>query len=374
MKELIQLRKELHQYPEIAHEEKKTAQKIIDFFQELKPDESRTEIGGQGLIFTFQGKKKGKTLLFRSELDGLPIEESNEFSHASKIQGKGHLCGHDGHMAILCGLGKILSKREFKGKVHLLFQPAEEVGEGASQMLGDKKMQSIQPDFAFALHNLPQFKIGHVILKSGVFAAASTGIIFKLKGKPTHASHPKDGINPSFAISQLIHLMHETPQMHTALEEAFQITIVGFNAGQKAFGTSAADGELYATLRAYNNSIMERICQLIEKKSAAIAKQNQLELEISYTEGFAAVNNDEEATRIVEKVCKKLRIKTHPADHPFPWSEDVGEFSKYYPLCLFGLGAGKNQPQLHNQDYDFPDSLIEKGVDIFYQIIETANE
>lgn len=373
MKKLIDLRKELHQFPEIAHQEEKTAKKILEFFKELEPDESIVKIGGNGLVFIFEGKEKGKTLLFRSELDGLPIQESNQFKHASKNKGKGHLCGHDGHMAILCGLGKFLSKRDFKGKAILLFQPAEEVGEGAEKMLSDKKMKSIKPDYAFALHNLPQFKLGKVIVRPGIFAAASTGLIIKLTGKPSHASHPKDGINPSFALSQIIQLMHETPQMQTDLEEAFQITIVGLKAGQKAFGTSASTGELYATLRSYSNSSMQRICKIIEKKSKSIAKMNDLKVEIEYTEAFAAVNNSIEATHLVEKSCKDLGLEIEEANYPFPWSEDVGAFSKHYPLCLFGLGAGENQAQLHNQDYDFPDELIEKGVTIFKQLITSAN-
>jgi amidohydrolase len=366
-------RKELHQIPETAFEEEQTAKKVISFLQQSNPDKIESEIGGFGLLAFYQGKESGKTLLFRAELDALPIAESNDFDHRSKHQGKGHKCGHDGHMSILLALSLMLEKREFSGKVILLFQPAEETGEGAQAMMKDSRIQNLKVDKAYALHNLPGFQKSKVIYKDEIFAAASKGVIIKLQGKPSHASHPKDGINPALAVAEIIQAFYEVPQMQTTLEEVALITPVGMKMGQKAFGTSAADGEVYATIRTYRNETMDKICEVLESRIKSIADGFGLQFEISYTEEFKAVVNEEGSNASLIKSCEKLDFEKEQASSPFPWSEDFGQFSKQFPICFFGLGSGEDHPQLHNEDYDFPDELIETGSQLFYEIIKTEN-
>ena len=371
---ITEFRHELHQHPELAHQEEKTAERLGKFLKDVSFEKVEDQIGGTGIIFTIKGKEAGKNLLFRAELDALPIQEENSMDYRSKTEKVSHKCGHDGHMAILCGLALLLQeKQDFKGNVHFLFQPAEETGEGAEKMIDDKKMQAYEVDYAFALHNLPGFSKGQIILKKGVFAAASKGLIVQLKGRPTHASHPKDGINPIPAGSKIIQLFSEIPNMQTQLEEIVQITPVGINMGQKAFGTSASEGELYATVRTYENVSMQRVSDELEEQIKQIAKLYHLQISISWTEEFKAVENHEKAYDFVEKATNSLKFDQKEVETPFPWSEDFGQFGRQFPICLFGLGSGKNQPQLHQENYDFPDEIMEKGIQIFYQIIKEAN-
>ena len=146
METLIQFRKELHRYPEISGKEIKTAQRILAFLSEYKPDEVITHLGGEGTLAVYQGKTEGKTVLLRCELDALPITEINTFEHQSVYSGISHKCGHDGHMAILCGLARELTLQPLeKGTVLLLFQPSEEEGNGAKSVLEDPKFKNIQP-------------------------------------------------------------------------------------------------------------------------------------------------------------------------------------------------------------------------------------
>lgn len=365
---LKDLRQKLHQHAETAHQEKQTAKIICDFIKKTKPDDLEKNIGGHGILVTYKSNKKGKTLLFRAELDALPIPETNDISYRSINENNGHKCGHDGHMAILCGLALQLEKRNFSGKVYLLFQPAEETGEGAQKMLKDERMQDLNVDYGFALHNLPEFKKGQLILKANTFAAASTGIVFRLKGKPSHASHPKDGINPTLAATQIIQLFYEVPQMHTAIDETALITPIGTRIGQKAFGTSASEGELYATIRAFSSKTLKNISEILIAKAKAIAEAHQLEFESSYTERFEAVENDDKAYQLLKSATS--RMDQQEVNKVFPWSEDFGQFSRQFPSCFFGLGAGKSHAQLHNEDYDFPDEIIKNGVKAFYAIIQ----
>lgn len=193
--QLIELRKELHKYPELSGKESQTAKRIIEFAKRFNPDEIISKVGGEGVLVIFEGEQKGKTILIRCDLDALPIDEENAFEHKSVYENISHKCGHDGHMSIVSGLIPILSENKIKkGKVVLLFQPAEETGQGASLVLSDAKFTKLKPDFAFALHNLPGFKKNQIIIKKDVFASASKGLIIRLKGKTSHAGEPERGI------------------------------------------------------------------------------------------------------------------------------------------------------------------------------------
>ena len=189
---LISLRKTLHKYPEVSLDEKETAKRIISFLENYPPDEIKTEVGETGILAIYKGAKPGKTVLFRCELDALPIEEINTFEHKSTIEGVSHKCGHDGHMAILCGLATQLHlQRPETGNVVLLFQPAEEDGRGAVRVYADPKFKSLKPDFVFALHTLPRYNQNQIVVKNNTFTCAVNSIIIKLKGRTSHAGEPE---------------------------------------------------------------------------------------------------------------------------------------------------------------------------------------
>ncbi|NVJ87208.1 MAG: amidohydrolase [Algoriphagus sp.] len=368
MNPLIQLRHTLHQYPEIAGEEHQTAQRILDFFKPLKPDEILEKLGGTGLAFIFKGKNPGKRLLFRCELDALPIEEKGKPSYKSSILGKGHLCGHDGHMAIICGLGEKLSKKrpEF-GEVVLLFQPAEETGQGAKAVLEDSRFEEIRPDFAFALHNLPGYPLHQIITRKGTFAAGSTGMKLNFFGKTSHAAHPEDGNNPAETISKLILAL---PQIRNSIPGFTLATVIHIQLGSLAFGTSAGKGSLSLTLRAFDQKNLELLIQKVEEKAKELAAVDQLQLEIEFLESFAVSKNNPDAANLAQQAFEDFNLAVIENTEPFRWSEDFGLFSQTCPSYLFGLGAGESCPQLHEPTYDFPDELIETGVRIFERIIQ----
>lgn len=368
MSSLIQLRHSLHQHPEIAGEETETAQRILEFFDSLKTDEVIENIGGTGLAFVFKGKNPGKRLLFRCELDALPIEEKGTPSYHSRISGKAHLCGHDGHMAIICGLGEKLSQqRPESGEVVLLFQPSEETGEGAQRIIADPKFERIRPDFAFALHNLPGFPLHQIITRKGTFAAGSTGMTLNFLGKTSHAAHPEDGNNPAETISKLI---LKLPEIRNSIQGFCLATVIHIELGSLAFGTSAGKGSLGLTLRAFDQENLELLIQKVEEKAKELAAADQLQLEIKFRESFAVSKNDPDAAILAEQTFESLGLDVSEKPDPFRWSEDFGLFSQTSPSYLFGLGAGESCPQLHEPTYDFPDELIETGVRIFERIIQ----
>jgi len=369
IEKLIELRHELHRIPETAHQEEKTAEFIKEFLSVYPPDELIDEIGGYGIAAIYNGEKAGPTVMLRCELDALPIPEVNEMDYRSQNEGNGHKCGHDGHMAIISGMAQYLHhSRPDTGRVILLYQPAEETGEGARKILNDKKFENLAPDFIYALHNLPGFPKGQILVKKGIFASASKGLIVSLKGRSSHASQPVNGINPAFAASQIMHSFFMIPQMHTRFHHAALITPIHMRVGQPAFGTSAADGEVMVTLRTHQDEEMEKLAEKAVHQARCIAEANYLKTEIHYTEEFEAVKNDARCVEFITEVAHELSLPVTRMDHPFPWSEDFGLFTSAFNGALFGLGAGENQPQLHNEDYDFPDDIIEPGLQMFYHI------
>ncbi|SPJ27693.1 amidohydrolase [Falsiruegeria mediterranea] len=368
LKYLVALRHELHQTPEISGEEIRTAERIAAELTTLGADRLWRGLGGHGVAAEFAGREDGPTVLLRCELDGLPIREISDLPYKSTIPGKGHLCGHDGHMVSMLGVATRLATRPQKGRVILLFQPAEETGAGAQAVIDDPRWPDIRPDFAFAYHNVPGRPLGEVGLREGPGNCASRGMQIVLEGKSSHAAAPEDGVSPGPAMAAL---MTSLPELSggTIGDEAFSLaTLTHASLGEPTFGIAPADGELRATLRSMTN---ERMDALMQEALRRVEKHAQgLSVDILWHDVFRAVVNDVEATGIARTAAGALGQNCLEMPSPMRWSEDFGRFGDDgAQTALLYLGAGESHPQLHNPDYDFPDALIPVAVDLFFQIL-----
>jgi len=373
MNEIISLRRYLHRNPELSNMEYDTSRHISDFMERFSPDRI-LEIGKTGKAFVFESEKMGKSLVFRAELDALPIAEQGKLEYKSVNQGIAHSCGHDGHMAILAGLAKEIDQnRPASGKVVLLFQPAEEVEQGAKEIMEDPEFKILEPDYIFALHNIPRFPRHKILLKTGSFSAASKGMTIKLIGKTSHASEPEQGINPASAISRIISELHKLNGDKTQFNDMAFVTIIHIELGEIAFGTSPGYAEIRVTLRAFENRDMALLTEKVERTIETIARAEKLEFEASYAELFPATVNDSDCVAMIRNSAEENGIPFEYLDKPFRWSEDFGYYTQKYRGGYFGMGSGENQPALHNPDFDFPDDLIETGVKVFFSIYKTIN-
>lgn len=371
MDTLISVRKALHQRAELSGQEEKTAAYVQQLLADCQPDHLLTGLGGHGLAAIFEGKNEGPGILLRADLDALPIPETLDMAHGSGTPDVAHKCGHDGHMTILIGVARRLAERRPpRGQVILLFQPAEEIGQGARWVLDDPTFQDIQPDYVFALHNLPGFETGAVVLRRQTFASASKGMIIRLTGATSHASQPESGHSPALAVAQLIQSLSAVPQFHSGLSQAAQVTIIHAKIGEQAFGTSPGKGVVMATLRSHEQAVMETVTTHCERIANAIAATYNLDCEIEYVEEFPATVNDGQAVAWVEQAAHDLKFEQVWPETPFPWSEDFGHFTAGWPGALFGLGAGIDTPALHHPTYDFPDELLAPGVEMFVKLID----
>lgn len=367
---LISFRKELHQNPELSGFEEHTARRIINFVNDFNPSDIITNIGGHGVAVVYDFGTDGPTVVIRCELDALPITELNRFSHRSKHTTISHKCGHDGHMAIVAGLSVWLAEAEFKnGKVVLLFQPAEETGKGAAQVLIDEHFLNLAPDFVFALHNLPGQPLHTVIVKPAYFTATVQSLCIQLKGTKAHASEPENGVNPTLAVAELIQLFSTFSHTDFECEDFALLTPICVGIGEKAYGISPEHAELHYTLRTWSGEKMKELEARTREAVTRIAKKYQLKHTMAWFEFFPATKNDTAATGLVEKVALQQGIDLHKTKIPLRFGEDFGWFSQKYKSVLFGLGAGEEHPSLHHADYDFPDALIETGYKMFKGLI-----
>lgn len=371
LNKIIELRHELHKYPELSDNEFLTSERIATFLSQYKNAEIIRGIGGNGLVCIFKGQEDGPSVLFRCDLDALPIEEINDFEYKSSVEGVSHKCGHDGHMAIVGGLADLFSKNPpGKGQIVLLFQPAEENGQGAFRIVNDEKFKKIKVDYAFALHNLPGFSKGKIILRNGTFAAASKGMIIKLTGKTSHAGEPENGNSPAIAMANIIKQLNDLPKKKGIFSDFVLLTVIHARLGEVAFGTTPGYAEVMVTLRTYSDKDMYVLTKESESIVKINAQKSDLVIEIEYVEEFPATVNDNEMVKIIEDAAKSGQINFQYRKTPLRWSEDFAYFTREFKGALFGLGSGENHSQLHNPDYDFPDDIIETGVEIFHNIYQ----
>ena len=366
------LRLQLHVAAEPSGGENITAEAIGRVLEAHSPTEVIIDLGGCGIAAVYGSERDGPTILFRADMDALPIPEKTNSKDGEKERPWSHRCGHDGHMTILAGVAMALEEsRPQMGRVVLLFQPAEETGEGAARILDDSVFQQKigSPDLVFALHNLPGFSAGEVVLRDGVFASSSRGMTVDFSGTTAHAAQPHLGRSPALAVSQLIQSLTAVPQLHTGLGEVAKVTVIHAAVGEpEAFGTSPGRGVVEATLRSHDDDVMAVLMERCSSMADGIGNTNDLATEIGWTQIFPSTVNHPEAVGIIEAAAVSLGIPVRRPVMPFPWSEDFGHFTGRFKGAMFGLGAGVDHPNLHNPGYEFPDELIPIGVSMFEEI------
>lgn len=368
--ELTKLRHTIHSEAEVSGSEDNTSTIIKEFLEDTSPDKLQENVGGNGLLATYNFSEGGPHILVRCELDALPIQDVNDLEYQSKNEGVGHKCGHDGHMAILCGVARLLQERPFDaGAVTLLFQPAEETGQGAAKVVEDPKFQELSFDHCIALHNLPGYEKHKIIARNDIFAAASVGIIVNFEGSTSHAAHPEEGKSPALAMAQTVEAFSAVPQFYSPLEKAAKVTVINTNLGERAFGTSPGQATVMATLRAYDQQVLEDLKEQCKKIAEHTAQTYDLSISHEWVEEFPSTVNNSETVEQVRAAADEQGLEILNKEYPFSWSEDFGHITAQIPGAMFGLGSGKEQPALHAQDYDFPDEIIPTGIAMFMQII-----
>lgn len=377
MTDYTDIRHRLHEHPQTAGNEQFAHDTIIRHLQQLHPDKVYTNVGGYGVIAVWGKDPQKPTVAFRADTDALPI---------------GHRCGHDGHTTILLRLAELIDSEELRMKndesataaidssfftLHssfnylLLWQPAEETGTGSRAILDSGILHQYNIVRFYGLHNIPGYPLGTVVLCPRTFAAASTGVVYHLDGRETHASTPELGVNPGLAVAEIV---QRFASFNNSKGEFRQSTLICVHVGQPAFGTSAGHGEVMFTLRAFTNDAMEQLLADANSAVDEVAARYKLTVSRTLVEPFRATENNGDCVEAIEKAAEDVPLRVRYQMEPNRWSEDFAEYLLEFRGAMFGIGSGERQPELHHPSYDFPDALIEPAAQLFFRLAVGYNQ
>ncbi|MGB2028327.1 MAG: amidohydrolase [Candidatus Puniceispirillaceae bacterium] len=367
--ELVAFRHQLHRHPELSGQELATAAAIASALQALSPARILTGLGGHGVAAVFDSGEEGPTVLFRAELDALPIVENSNVAWASLVPGCAHLCGHDGHMTMLLAFGRMLHRQPVAGgRIVLMFQPAEEDGSGARAVVADPRFEDIDPDWAFSIHNEPGLAFGYVGTREGLINCASRGLAIRIAGRTSHAAEPELALSPVGLIGDIVNHL-ESLGRGGALDDSFRLaTVTHVRVGKPSFGITPGDAEILVTLRASTDGGVDAMEMAARQEIDQLVRRQGLQVAFSAHDDFAASINHREAVAVATRALDELGIPHGSEGVPMRASEDFGVFGWGAKSAMLCLGAGPDHPALHQPDYDFPDDLIPIGAGIFATI------
>ncbi|SMF10619.1 amidohydrolase [Pseudobacteriovorax antillogorgiicola] len=372
--ELITLRRQLHENAELSHHESTTQTLLKDFLKNRSCESIIDLCDGKAFMAIFDSGKPGPHVVFRADLDALPILEKPGKDYGSKNEGVSHMCGHDGHMTIVSSLAGGWQDVLTHGKLGLLFQHAEELGEGAIEVMADEAFLDWKPDHIFGFHNIPGEDLGTVVVGDKVFASASTGLRISIEGQTSHAAHPEMAKTALKVIPKLLSLAETLEQSYPS-ESFFLATPVQVRIGEENFGITPGDGRLSFTLRAFDEELLNKNMEQLLESCEELCREYGLSYKHELIEPFPSTGIDEVMTQVVAEATEELRSLTlQRRSYPYYWSEDFGHYTKKIKGSYFGLGIGKDKPSLHDPHYDFDDKALEIYPELLSLILKKVLE
>ncbi len=364
LSKIIALRRRLHECAELSMQENETMRILTDF---LRENTALTVVQRDGWFYAVKlGLPGAGAVAFRADMDALPITESLPLPYTSKHDGVSHKCGHDGHCAALCGLALELDDAPPQPTVYLLFQPAEETGQGA--LLCRTLLRECGIDEIYAFHNLGGFPQGSVVYRRGLTQPASEGLRIRMQGKPAHAAEPENGRSPAGALASLT-LFAQTYSRTQTDDDLLLCTVTGLTVGNGDFGISPGEGELCLTLRGASEVRMKRLEQDLLSRAKALADQSGLNMSCSVCDAFPETRNDDACLDRVLRAAESLSLQTLAMPSLWRASEDFGHYLRDCPGAMVYIGSGEQYAPLHTAAYDFNDAILETAIDLFATIV-----
>ena len=367
------IRRTIHQHPELANEENRTQKYICEKLEELNIP-YRTEGLHTGVVASIGGTSSDSDetpcVALRADLDALPVDEKTGLSFTSKVPGVMHACGHDGHVAMLLGAASMLRHAELPGKVILLFQPAEESAEGARAMIEDGAFAGVQA--IFAGHIDRHFNVGQIAAEPGLICAYTDKFEIKVCGRGGHASRPHETID-AIVVASLLVMSIQTLVSREINPSYPTVVSVGRFSGGSAYNVIAEEAILEGTIRATHPGIRDQIIDGLKRMVRAIDGLYNATTTLHFDEGLPPVINDPFAARLARKAAKKIvgQESVLKQRHPSLGGEDFSYFLQKVPGCLVRFGAGypdlPNTPA-HSPYFDFDEGVLPIGAAFLAQV------
>ncbi len=369
--EFVQLRRDLHQNPELAFHEHRTS-KLVATKLASWGYEVATGIAGTGVVATLQRGEGGKRMGIRADMDALPIEEQTGLPYTSRNPGVMHACGHDGHTTILLAAARYLAEAgEFSGTLRLIFQPAEEIGAGARKMIGDGLFDRFPVDAVFGLHNWPSEPAGSFGFVEGPAMASVDLAVIDIIGKGGHGAEPHRGVDPVLASASFITALQSVVSRNVDPQEMAVATVGSIHAGS-ASNVIPESVQLKLTMRAYSDAVRQQLRERILALAQAQAESFGARANVDYRLGFPALVNHARETEFARAVALAAFGQEHVAEKfkPRTASEDFAFMLQERPGSYLFVGNGDSAP-LHSANYDFNDSIISPAARYWVRLVET---
>ncbi|CAI9400570.1 Hippurate hydrolase [Pleomorphomonas sp. T1.2MG-36] len=358
--ELVDIRRRLHQMPETGYEERQTSAFVADLLEGWGLTVTRG-LAATGFVAALD-RGGDRAIGLRADMDGLPIVEETGAVYASRIPGMMHACGHDGHTTMLIGAAfRLIHDDDFRGKVHFIFQPAEETAGGAARMIEEGLFDRFPCEAVFALHNYPGLAAGRFSARTGAMMAAIDAATLTVRGRGGHGARPEDTVDPVVAASSIVMALQSVISRNVPPQEAGVITVGAFHAGS-ACNVIPDEAVLEISLRATDPDVRSRLCRRFEDIARLQAESFGAEVRIDWQVGYPVTINDAAAVGLAIEVIRDTfgDDAFEPLDRPMMGSEDFAFMLEKVKGAYLFLGNG-DSAGLHNSRYDFDDALLERG-------------
>ena len=366
-------RHHIHQNPELLYDTFHTSKFVETKLKEFGCDEVITGIGKTGVVAIIKGKenKSGKVIGLRADMDALPIQEQTNLDYASKVPGIMHACGHDGHTAMLLGAAKYLSDtRNFDGEVALVFQPAEEGGGGAKEMIDDGLIEKFNIQEFYGMHNMPGLEIGQFSIKSGDFFAAADTFTIKIIGKGGHAAKPQETVDPVLISSNLVMALQSIASRNTNPTKDVVVSVCTFLTDTVSFNVIPEMVTLKGTLRTFDKEVQAIAKDKIFLLSKSIAEAYGGKAEIEFNYGYPVMKNSNDATEIAKTVAEKVSGKNTASAEKIMGAEDFSYMLNATKGAYILIGNGDTD-SVHSPTYVFNDEILPIGSSYWAELVET---
>ena len=372
--DLIQLRRHLHAHPELSGQEYQTAALVAG---ELRKSgwEVKEAVGRTGVVAEI-GNRTGPVVGLRVDMDALPIEEKTGLDYSSSIQGLMHACGHDLHTCIGLGVAKVLAKNKFTtSRIRIIFQPAEEIAQGANWMRAENVLEGVQA--LFGVHVYPDLSVGKIGIKSGTFTAAAAELEIDIIGNGGHGARPHEGIDSIWIAAKVISGLQEAISRRL---DALKPVVISFGkiSGGNAFNVIAERVKLLGTVRCLDNNLYDKLPQWIEKIVKNIASNYGAQANINFKSIAPPVYNDPALTKLLFNCAKNFMDEENIVylENPSLGAEDFAFFLQDVPGTMFRLGVAGDQgcAPLHSGYFSLDEKSLEIGIKLLSQAIVIASK
>ena len=381
--ELQAIRHKIHAHPELCYEERETADTVAQQLAAWDIPVLRG-MGGTGVVGVIKRGSSDAAIGLRADMDALPMQEINQFAHASQHAGKMHACGHDGHTAMLLGAAHYLAQHgQFNGTVYVIFQPAEEGGAGAQRMIDDGLFERCPMQAVYGMHNWPGAPVGSFGVTPGPMMASSNEFHVTVRGRGAHAAQPHKGIDPVMVAVQIAQSWQTIITRNKSPIDAAVLSITQIHAGS-ASNVIPDDASLSGTVRTFTIAVLDVIEARMREIAIHTAAAFGAEVDFHFKRNYPPLNNHARETEFALGVMRQIvrADQINGQVEPTMGAEDFAFMLQHKPGCYVFLGNGDGDHRdaghglgpcnLHNPSYDFNDELLPLGATYWVRLAEAA--